>query len=158
MSMQPPAAPSTQADIDWAKHQRRLTDASTALTAAGAVGLGAMLAGKTRAAKAVLPKKLHAKLQSGKADDLRNSVALASMIGGVASGAHWSKKLKRDADPAQRAANLATASKADIEKALGLRPRSPLFPSSVVNRASGKAFMRRGGYRRTPLPRPRRVV
>jgi hypothetical protein len=158
MSMQQPAPQKTQADIDWAKHQRRLTDVSTALTAAGATGLGVMLAGKTRAAKRFLPKPTYKKLQSGKADDLRNTIALASMVGGVASGAHWSKKLKRDATPEQQAANLATASKADIEKALGLKPRSPLFPSSIVNRANGQAFMRRGGYRRTPLPRPRRVV
>lgn len=156
--MQPPAPPKSQQDIDWAKHQRRLTDVSTGLTAAGATGLGVMLAGKTRAAKRFLPKRTYKKLQSGKADDLRNTIALASMIGGVASGAHWSKKLKRDADPVQQANNLAKAMAEDIEKALGLRPRSPLFPSSVVNRANGQAFMRRGGYRRTPLPRPRRVV
>ena len=151
MPIQQPVAAS-QADIDWAKHQRRLTDVSTAMTAAGATGLGAMLAGKTKLARKVMPAKLHAKLQSGKADDVRNSIALASMIGGVASGAHWSKKLKRDAQasvptPQQQAENLA--------KAMMGSPGG-LTRSSVVRSIRGPVI-RRASYRRAPMPRPRRV-
>lgn len=161
MSIQPPVDPE---DRSWALKQRHITDASTALTAAGAVGLGAMLAGKTKSAKKVLPKGVHRKLQSGKADDLRNTIALASMVGGVASGAHWSKKLKRDAEkpvtPQEAAANLATASKADIEKAI--------VAAGVGRSPTGKLFMRNAtirrprnpggwGYNRIRLPRPGRL-
>ena len=114
-------------DQKWANRQRHLTDATTGLTAAGATALGVMLAGKTKAGKKVLPKKLYQKLNTERADDLRNTVALASMIGGVASGAHWSKKLKSDAErpaapavpvPQDKALNMAKAMGTDIDKAL----------------------------------------
>jgi hypothetical protein len=143
---------------DWSEKQRRITDATTGITALGAGALGAAIAGKTKTAGKVLPKKVHRALRSGKADDVRNSIALASMLGGVYSGINWSKKLRSDAQsppegtPAaqreamRRAVNYAAAM--DIEKGI--------VPSSIMPTIRGLR-MRRSYYRRTPLPRPRRA-
>ena len=128
------------------------------MTAVGATALGGMLAGKTKLAGKVLPHKLHLALKTGKADDARNTVALASMLTGVASGVNWSKKLRRDADPeaaaaAQtKAANLAKAMSGDVTKGI--------IPSAVARTAStGALTMRRAGYRRAgKMLRPRKVV
>jgi hypothetical protein len=133
------------AQRQWERKQRRITDVSTGLTAAGAAGLGALLAGKTKAAGKVLPKALHHKLQSGKADDVRNAVALASMVAGVASGVHWSKKLKEDSEKPVivKADNLARVIPVDLEKGI---------------RVSGLARIPGGGYafRNATSVRPRR--
>jgi hypothetical protein len=146
---------------EWAKKQEHINNVSTAATAIGATALGTMLAGKTKAGKKILGVKLHHKLQSGRADDLRNSIALASMISGVASGVNWQKKLRADAEkppltPRQKAANIAAASQPQIEKALlekGIRS------STVVRGLSAMGLpvlrTRKSYYRRTPLTRPR---
>ena len=118
------------AEAQWARKQAHLTDLSTGLTAAGATALGLGLAGKTKAAGKVLPKRLHRDLQSSKGDDVRNSVALASMVAGTASGVNWSKKLRRDADPEkaamkdqEKALNLAKAM--DVGEGLGALDHGP---------------------------------
>jgi hypothetical protein len=115
-----------------------------------------MLASKTKIAGKVLPKKLHQAARSGKADDVRNSVALASMAAGVASGVNWSKKLKRDSDPEKakmtaksKAENLAKAMRGDFDKGM--------VSSSVVRTPSGAKTLRRATHatRRAKMIRPK---
>lgn len=144
-------------EAQWAKKQVHLTDLSTALTGAGAAALGLGIAGKSKAAGKVLPKRLHTYLKSGKGDDVRNSVALASMVAGTASGVNWSKKLRRDADPEkkmaeEKALNLAKAMSADLEKAW--------VPSTTVRAARGALSTRRASFRGPAkrLARPKRLV
>jgi len=145
----------------WAKKQVRINDVTTGLTAAGATALGAALAGKTKLGKKVLSPKMYERMKSGKADDIRNTIALASMAGGAASGVHWAKKLRSDAEkppltPRQKAANVAAASKPEIEKAL---LEKGISTSTVVRGWSSRGLpvvrVRRAAYRRTPLTRPR---
>ena len=145
----------------WAKKQVRINDVTTGLTAAGATALGAALAGKTKLGKKVLSQKMYDRMRSSQADDIRNTIALASMAGGAASGVHWAKKLRSDAEkppltPRQKAANIAAASKPDIEKAL---LEKGISTSTVVRGLSAMGLptvrVRRASYRRRPLPRAR---
>lgn len=139
-------------DRHWSLNQKRITDTTTALTAAGALGLGGMLAGKTKAAKKVLPKKVHEALRSGNADDVRNTIALASMVGGVASGIHWSKKLKSDAQNAEPVQNrLAKAAAVAEHMEIG----KGIVASGYARTIRG-VRPRRAYYRRASLPRPLR--
>lgn len=147
----PPADPT---EAKWAKKQVHLTDLSTGLTGLGAAALGLGIAGKTKAAGRVLPKKLHHKLQSSKSDDIRNSIALASMVAGTASGVNWSKKLRRDADPAkaqENALNLAKAMNADLEKGW--------MGPAMVRAPGGALRMRRASFRgpAKKMLRPKRL-
>jgi len=149
--------PNAETEAKWAKKQVHLTDLSTGLTGAGAAALGLGIAGKSKAAGKVLPKRLHRYLQSGKGDDVRNSVALASMVAGTASGVNWSKKLRRDADPEramtqEKALNLAKAMNTDLEKAW--------VPSTTVRAARGALSTRRASFRGPAkrLARPKRLV
>lgn len=136
----------------WARKQKRISNTSTALTAAGATALGTMLAGKTKAAKKVLGPKIHRKLQSGKADDLRNTVALASMVSGVASGVNWSKKLAADAKKASAAASGGDGVEKAANYAAAMDISKGIVPSGA--RATLRGLRpRRAYYRRTPLPR-----
>jgi hypothetical protein len=143
--------PTAETEAKWAKKQVHLTDLSTGLTGAGAAALGLGIAGKSKAAGKVLPKKLHRYLQSGKGDDVRNSVALASMVAGTASGVNWSKKLRRDADP-----NKAVVS--EQEKALNLA--KAWVPSTTVRGVAGALSTRRASFRgpAKKLARPKRLV
>lgn len=144
-----PSADPTEAQ--WAKKQVHLTDLSTALTGMGAGALGLGIAGKSKAAGKVLPKRLHTYLKSGKGDDVRNSVALASMVAGTASGVNWSKKLRRDADPEKAAAE-------SKEKAANLA--KAWASSTVVRGARGALSTRRATFRGPArrLARPKRLV
>ena len=130
---------------DWADKQRKITDATTALTAAGALTLGASLAAKRKIAGRILPPKWHERMRSSDADDIRNTIALAGMTGGVVSGVHWSKKLREDAmtehqrqqAALKNAGNYARATKDDLAKGIvasgisftrkGLRPRRAFY-------------------------------
>jgi hypothetical protein len=136
------------ADAQWARKQAHLTDASTVLTGLGAGALGLGLAGKTKAAGKVMPKRLHRALQSSKSDDVRNSVALASMVAGTMSGINWSKKLKRDADPVKAAAQ---------DRALNLA--KAWNPSTTVRGTAGALSTRRASFRgpAKKLVRPKRL-
>lgn len=152
---QTPVSDPTEAQ--WARKQVHLTDVSTGLTGLGAAALGLGIAGKTKAAGKVLPKKLHRKLQSHRSDDIRNSIALASMVAGTASGVNWSKKLRRDADPEKKmtqeqALNLAKAMNVELEKAW--------VPSTTVRLGQGALATRRASFRGPAkrLARPKRLV
>lgn len=144
-------------DLRWSKQQRRLTEATTAATATGATALGLMLAGKTKVGGRVLPKKVRDKLRTERADDVRNTIALAGMVGGVASGANWARKLKRDTDPSrpvvtpeQKAANLAAAMKTDLSKGWSR--------STTVRRPMGAISRRRASFRGPAKKLVRRVI
>lgn len=156
----------TEAEKRWAAAQRRINNSSTALTAVGAGALGATLAGKTKLAGKVLPKRAHKALNTARADDIRNTIALASMTSGVLSGIHWSGKLKRDADPeaakrdaAAKAKNLAKAMSGDIAEDIAKRLGVPggIRRATRVRLPRGGMAMRRSSYSRAPMPRPRRT-
>lgn len=147
------------ADEEWTRKQEKLTRLSSHLTAAGATGLGVMLAAKTKMGKKVLPKKITQAANSGKGDDIRNTVALASMITGAASGRKWAKKMDTDVKVShavregkvtpEQVANMATAKKEELAKAL--------IPSGVVRYPSGIARTRVASFRRgSRMLRPRR--
>lgn len=130
---------------EWSNRQRRYTDIQTGLTAAGATALAASLAAKRKIAGKVLPARLHERMKSSNADDIRNTIALTGMTSGVVSGIHWSKKLREDAKPPEErerealknAKNYALATKDDVVKGMvssgvaftrrGLRPRRAFY-------------------------------
>ena len=143
------ATPPETEDQKWANSQRHLTNVSTGLTAAGAAALGAMLGGKTKAGKKILPKALHKKLKTGKADDVRNSIALASMVGGVASGAHWSKKLKSDAKkPPEQPKVIVVPQDAAVNYAKAMHIEKGVVTATVRNGVRGAQYSVRSGYRK----------
>lgn len=145
-------------DERWAKRQRTINNLATAATGTGAAALGVALAGKSKAAGKVLPKRLHRALQSDKADDVRNTVALASMLGGTASGIHWTKRLSQDAtDPQVRASNVSRAVKREVKQAVesekaklakGMRQAAVV---RTIGQEGFKVHSRRGGYARPPV-------
>jgi hypothetical protein len=142
----------TPTDRDWTQQQERLTRLSGNLTTAGAVTLGALMAGKTKAGRKVLPKKIHRKLNTDAADDTRNAIALASMVAGAASARKWANKMRDDVavsdalNDMDRAHNYAKAMEDDIFKAI--------IPSAVVRYRSGLRRTRTATFRRSYLPRP----
>ena len=145
-------------DAEWSRQQEKLTRASAALSGAGAVTLAGLLAGKTKAARKVLPKKAHRVIAGSTGDDIRSGVALASMLTGTASGVHWANKLREDADAteavksarADRARNLAAAMSTRSDYELGKS-----MQSSTVMRTLRGLRPRRAYYRRPPLRRAR---
>jgi hypothetical protein len=148
-------------DPDWARKQERLTRLSTALTGTGAVTMAALLAGKSKVGRKVLPPKVHSALSSSQADDARNTVALASMVTGVMSGRSWAKKLHEDAAVGDAVRSHERERARNLAAALG-PPQAPvtkgIVTGSVVRTARGAKVTRRALYRRPPMRRPRMVL
>lgn len=140
---------------DWTKEQERLTRASGNLTAAGAVALGGLMAGKTKAARKVIPKKLHKKLSSEKADDVRNSIALASMVTGALSARKWANKMRDDVAVTNAVESIDQAN--NLAKAIGDDVFKGIIPSAIVRYPSGISRTRAASFRRgSKMLRPRR--
>ncbi len=146
-------------DKRWADRQKRINDLTTAATATGAAALGGALAGKTKVAGKVLPRKVHAALRTDKADDVRNTIALASMVGGTVSGLNWRTRLSSDAmDPQVRASNVSRAVKREVTRAVESEKeklaKGMVSPTTATTwgREGMKRHARRGYYARPKLP------
>ena len=147
----------SEEERSWARHQRNLTMATTGLTAAGAAAMGGMLAGKTKVGRKVLPAAIHSRLTSARADDVRNSIAMASMLGGVASGASWYKRLNQDSMTAdqraeyehRKATNMAMAMRPQIQGEIDKAYAMPTSVSTAYRTGrQGSRVLRRATLRR----------
>lgn len=143
---------------DWTRKQERLTRLSSALTGVGAASLGTMLAAKTKAGKKILPKKVHRKLNTARADDVRNTIALASLATGAVSSHKWANKMKRDVQVAEavNSGQVTPEMVKEVADAHHSGVAKALIPSSIVRYPSGISRMRGASYRRRLMPRPRR--